>query len=86
MVFIKFRDIKKLETKVDLVYHGYTIKIERNDEIITIRIDSDIDKVEVLKIIKDKDYNGCLMDFINIMLKPYLDIAIEDLRDIEKKL
>lgn len=90
MSYISFRNIKNLQTRLDLDYRGYKMSIERNNDIITIRTTirtwSDIGKVEVMKIVKDKNYNECLVDFFNVMLRPYLDIAIDDLKKIENKL
>ena len=76
MLDIKFKDIQRLRFSFDLNYKSYNINVEQKN----------IYKIEVNKIIKDKDYNDALLDFINIMLKPYINLAIDDIEKINNNI
>ena len=76
MLDIKFKDIQRLRFSFDLNYKSYNINVEQKN----------IYKIEVNKIIKDKDYNDALLDFINIILKPYINLAIDDIEKINNNI
>ncbi len=83
---LEVKHIKKLKNELHIFYQGYNIFVEIDGHLITLRICSNDEKIEIMKIIKDKDYNETLLKFINIMLKPYIDVCLSDIKDIESNL
>lgn len=72
------KDIKKLNVDIVLYYKDHKISYYRegNTFIITV-FDKDSDKSDT-HIIKDKVFDDCILDLLNIVLKPYLKNIINN--------
>ena len=74
---LQHKDIRKLNVDIVINYKDHKISYYREGKTFIITIyDEDSDKADT-HIITDKVFNDCILDLLNIVLKPYIKKFID---------
>lgn len=79
---IEPKDVVKKEIKLDIVYDEYNINYYHYNETFVINVQDKKGRSIVSKIIRDKNYNDCILDLINLAIIPYVDYYIKEYHEI----
>ena len=78
---LTYKDIKTLNVDIVFYYDDYKISYYREGKTFIITIyDEDSDKADT-HIITDKVFNDCILEMLNIVLKPYLNMFIKNIEE-----